>query len=308
MPAPRIPRWIGWPLLGIWTYFVLTFFANRAIFHPTQYPDGPWEMQSHWKAEDVWLETSDGVKIHGWMIPSAGSAPLVTLYFHGNAGNLTHRVDHIEAIVEAGTPILIIDYPGYGKSDGSASEAGCYRAADAAYDYLTSHGYLPDQIVLYGESLGTAAAVDLASRKPSAGVVLEAPFPSARSVAARGAAGNRAAGRLGPRYRDQDHERQSTGLRLARNPRPGDRLRFGAGGLQACERAETILDRGRRTPQRYRCPREAGVCEEVAGVLRLTYNRSRWRFERPLASYVKRMGPRWRGAPSRKPGGRTCPA
>ena len=185
MPAPRIPRWIGWPLLGIWTYFVLTFFANRAIFHPTQYPDGPWEMQSHWKAEDVWLETSDGVKIHGWMIPSAGSAPLVTLYFHGNAGNLTHRVDHIEAIVEAGTPILIIDYPGYGKSDGSASEAGCYRAADAAYDYLTSHGYLPDQIVLYGESLGTAAAVDLASRKPSAGVVLEAPFPSARSVAAR---------------------------------------------------------------------------------------------------------------------------
>ena len=185
MPAPRIPRWIGWPLLGLWTYFVLTFFANRAMFHPTRYPDGPWEMQAHWKAEDVWLRTSDGVKIHGWMIPAADSSPLITLYFHGNAGNLTHRVDHIEAIVEAGTPMLIIDYPGYGKSDGSASEGGCYRAADAAYEHLTGQGYSPEQIVLYGESLGTAAAVDLAARKPSAGVVLEAPFPSARAVAAR---------------------------------------------------------------------------------------------------------------------------
>ena len=184
MPAPRIPRWIGWPLLGLWTYFVLTFFASRATFHPSRYPEGLWDTQAHWKAEDVWLETSDG-KIHGWMIPAAGSSPLVTLYFHGNAGNLTHRVDHIAAIIEAGTPMLIIDYPGYGKSEGSASEGGCYRAADAAYEHLTLHGYTPDQIVLYGESLGTAMAVDLASRTPCAGVVLEAPFPSARSVAAR---------------------------------------------------------------------------------------------------------------------------
>ena len=184
MPAPRIPRWIGWPLLGLWTYFVLTFFANKAIFHPSRYPEGLWDTQAHWKAEDVWLETSDG-KIHGWMIPAADSSPLITLYFHGNAGNLTHRVDHIEALIAAGSPMLIIDYPGYGKSEGSATEEGCYRAADAAYEHLTSHGYAPEQIVLYGESLGTAMAVDLASRKPCAGVVLEAPFPSARAVAAR---------------------------------------------------------------------------------------------------------------------------
>ena len=185
MPAPRIPRWIGWPLLGLWTYFVLTFFANKAIFHPTRYPDGLWQTQSHWKAEDVWLETSDGVKIHGWMIPSPESSRLITLYFQGNAGNLTYRVDHIEAIAKAGTPMLIIDYPGYGKSEGSASEQGCYRAADAAYENLSARGYAPEQIVLYGESLGTAVAVDMASRKPCAGVVLEAPFPSARAVAAR---------------------------------------------------------------------------------------------------------------------------
>ena len=184
MPAPRISRWIGWPLLGLWTYFVLTFFANKAIFHPSRYPEGLWDTQAHWKAEDVWLQTSDG-KIHGWMIPAADSSPLITLYFHGNAGNLTHRVDHIEALIAAGSPMLIIDYPGYGKSEGSATEEGCYRAADAAYEHLTLQGYAPEQIVLYGESLGTAMAVDLASRKPCAGVVLEAPFPSARAVAAR---------------------------------------------------------------------------------------------------------------------------
>ena len=185
MRSPRIPKWIGWPLLALWTYFVLSFLAQKAIFHPSKYPEGFWDLQAHWNAEDVWLDTADGVRIHGWMIEPDESRGLVTLYLHGNGGNLTHRVVHIQALVNVGSSLLIIDYRGYGRSEGSSSEEGTYLDTEAAYEYLLERGYRPEQIVVHGESLGTAMATDLASRRPCAGLVLEAPFPSARAVAAR---------------------------------------------------------------------------------------------------------------------------
>ncbi len=184
MALPRVPKWIGWSLLGVWAYIVLAFFGRQAVFHPSKYPEGLWEMKDQWGAEDVWLDASDGVRIHGWMIPSRQPGQHVTLYLHGNAGNLTHRVDHIQALREIGTALLIIDYRGYGKSEGKPTEDGCYRDAEAAYEYLLQHGYSAARIILYGESLGTAMATELASRRPCGGVILEAPFPSAKAVAA----------------------------------------------------------------------------------------------------------------------------
>ncbi|MEX2303077.1 MAG: alpha/beta fold hydrolase [Bryobacterales bacterium] len=188
MPSVRIPKWVGWPLLVLWTYFVLSLLVQWSMFHPEQYPGGLWHLQEHFKAEDVWLTTSDGVRIHGWKLrarPHAeqSHAEWVTLYLHGNAGNLTHRVDHMETIPRVGSDLLIIDYRGYGKSEGKPTEEGIYRDADAAYEYLVEAGYRPENLVVYGESLGTAVAVDLASRRECAGVVLEAPFPSASAVA-----------------------------------------------------------------------------------------------------------------------------
>jgi hypothetical protein len=183
MASPRIPKWIGWPLLGLWTYFVLGYFAKQAVFHPAPYPAGYWDEQESLGAQDVWLETSDGIKIHGWWIAAGEESALVTVYFHGNAGNISHRIDHIMGIQAAGSHLLMIDYRGYGKSEGSPSEQGVYRDADAAYRYVRDQGYTPEQIVIHGESLGTAVAVDLAAREPCAGVVLEAPFPSASAVA-----------------------------------------------------------------------------------------------------------------------------
>jgi hypothetical protein len=183
MAGPKIPKWVGWPLLGLWTYFVLGYFAKQAVFHPTPYPAGYWEAQESLGAQDVWLDTSDGVRIHGWRIAVDDESALVTLYFHGNAGNISHRIDHITAITAAGSHLLMVDYRGYGKSEGSPSEEGVYRDADAAYRYVREQGYTPEQIVVHGESLGTAVAVDLAAREPCAGVVLEAPFPSASAVA-----------------------------------------------------------------------------------------------------------------------------
>jgi fermentation-respiration switch protein FrsA (DUF1100 family) len=102
---------------------------------------------------------------------------------HGNAGNLTHRILPIREITAAGSSILMLDYRGYGKSGGSPSERGLYADADGAYLYLLDQGYSAQHIVLQGESLGTAVAVDLASRKECAGVVLEAAFTSGGDVA-----------------------------------------------------------------------------------------------------------------------------
>jgi fermentation-respiration switch protein FrsA (DUF1100 family) len=161
---------------------LLSLAAARAPFYPLKYPSGFWDLQSELKAEDVWLRTADGVRLHAWWI-MAPQAPLVTLYLHGNAGNVTHRFLQIHEITAAGSSVLMLDYRGYGKSGGSPNEHGLYADADAAYQYLRDRGYNARQIILQGESLGTAVAVDLASRKDCAGVVVEAAFTSGRDVA-----------------------------------------------------------------------------------------------------------------------------
>ena len=154
------------------------------MFHPVPYPDGFWEVRQQLGAEDVWFETSDGVRIHGWMVPAPGDSQWLTLYLHGNGGNLTYRGAHLAAIRQAGSSVLIVSYRGYGKSEGKPSEEGIYRDADAAYDYLRARGVSAGSIIVHGESLGSAVAADLASRRDCRALVLEAPFPSASAVAA----------------------------------------------------------------------------------------------------------------------------
>jgi fermentation-respiration switch protein FrsA (DUF1100 family) len=170
-------------ILIVIVYVALRLAANSAVYYPMRYPDGLWNIQRDMGAADVWLTAHDGVKLNAWWI-AAPQARLVTLFFHGNAGNLTHRMEHMHAIVAAGSSLLIPDYRGYGKSEGKPSEAGLYMDADAAYQWLIDQGHAPERIVIQGESLGTAVAVDLAARRACAGVVLEAPFNSASQVAA----------------------------------------------------------------------------------------------------------------------------
>jgi fermentation-respiration switch protein FrsA (DUF1100 family) len=106
----------------------------------------------------------------------------VTLFLHGNAGNITHRSQSFGEITAAGSSVLMIDYRGYGKSTGRPSENGLYADAEAAYEYLLKSSR-PEEIIVHGESLGAAVAVDLASRHQCGGVVLEAAFTSASDVA-----------------------------------------------------------------------------------------------------------------------------
>jgi fermentation-respiration switch protein FrsA (DUF1100 family) len=165
-------------------YGVLYFAANRSLYFPMKYPRGFWEGKAEIGAEDVWIDTEDNVKLHGWLVRRP-DAPFVALHLHGNAGNITHRVHVAREVTAAGASILLLDYRGYGRSQGWPTEKGLYADARASYRDLLSKGWKARQIVVHGESLGSAAAVQLASENECGGLVLEAPFSSARDVAAR---------------------------------------------------------------------------------------------------------------------------
>jgi uncharacterized protein len=177
-----VPSALAWVLIVLAAYGIVAYAANRQAFSPSKYPEGSWNLQARLGAQDVWLNAR-GTPIHSWWIPHTGS-PWVTLFLHGKAGNLTDRIPHYLEITLAGCSVLALDYRGYGKSAGRPSEGGLYLDAEAAYDHLVESGYQAGRIILHGESLGTAVAVELAARRPCAGIVLEAPFTSARDVAA----------------------------------------------------------------------------------------------------------------------------
>ncbi len=134
--------------------------------------------------EDVYLTASDGKRIHGWHIH--GRSNVTLLWFHGNAGNISHRLDNILILHQRlGVGVLIIDYRGYGLSEGKPSEKGLYMDAEAAFDYLTSDLGLDAErdIVLLGRSLGAGVAVEMATRHRVRGVILESGFTSIREMA-----------------------------------------------------------------------------------------------------------------------------
>lgn len=133
--------------------------------------------------EDVSISTADDVQLHGWFIPHAESEQ-VLLFFHGNAGNISHRRDSIEVFHRLGLNVFIIDYRGYGRSKGSPSEQGLYRDADAAWRYLTEEkDYAADQILIFGRSLGGVVAAKLASGVEARGLILESTLSSAHDFA-----------------------------------------------------------------------------------------------------------------------------
>ena len=138
--------------------------------------------------ENVFLRTSDGVRINAWWIPAANAeaSTRTLLYCHGNGGNISHRLDRVQMYHRLGLSVLLFDYRGYGKSEGVPSEGGTYEDAQAAWDYLTHmHHLSPSSIVLYGESLGCAIALETALHQPAAGLILESPFTSTVAMAAR---------------------------------------------------------------------------------------------------------------------------
>ena len=133
--------------------------------------------------EDVILHSEDGVRLHGWYIPHHGSKQ-VLLFFHGNAGNISHRGASVEIFHRLGLNLFIFDYRGYGKSQGKPDEEGLYNDARAAWRYLTNErGFEQEDIILFGRSLGGAVAAELAAEVEPGGLILESTFSSAKDVA-----------------------------------------------------------------------------------------------------------------------------
>lgn len=133
--------------------------------------------------EDIWFTSSDEIRLHGWWVP-AEPVRFVILFCHGNAGNISHRIDNIFRLNQMGLSVFIFDYRGYGRSEGRASETGLYLDTEAAYEIAREladhHGA---KLLIFGRSLGGIAAVHVASSHTSDGVILEATFTNMGAMA-----------------------------------------------------------------------------------------------------------------------------
>jgi fermentation-respiration switch protein FrsA (DUF1100 family) len=131
---------------------------------------------------DEFIETADGVRLHGWHI--RGDSDRVLLFFHGNAGNISHRLESIRQFLQLGLSVFIIDYRGYGQSEGRTTEQGIYRDAEAAWRYLTEIDNTPrERIIVFGRSMGASAAAYLAARHRPLALIIESSFTSVPDIA-----------------------------------------------------------------------------------------------------------------------------
>jgi len=180
---------VTFPCLILIVVLAVLFFC---VFYPKiegyfmYYPD----RSSDFSPEDYGLDYQDVYfgegeeQLHGWFFPLAKGRPVI-LFCHGNAGNITHRLENVKLLLENGLRVFIFDYRGYGRSSkGRNSEKGFYEDAGAAYDWLIrERGIMPGDIILFGRSLGGAAAVDLAVSRQARALVIESGFTSTRSMA-----------------------------------------------------------------------------------------------------------------------------
>lgn len=178
----RLAAIAGLCYLGV--VILMSAFENSLIFMPSVYPDGYWTPKDL-AFEDAWFEAGDGTRLHGWYVP-AENPRAVVLFAHGNAGNITNRIDIADSLAHVlGASVLMFDYRGYGRSEGQPSEAGVLADTRAARRWLAKRaGVAESDIVLMGESLGGGVMVELAATDGARALVLENTFTSLPDVAA----------------------------------------------------------------------------------------------------------------------------
>jgi fermentation-respiration switch protein FrsA (DUF1100 family) len=161
---------------------ILEYSEKGIVFFPDPYLVGtPADFGLAY--EEVLFDTADGVRLHGWWVPKAG-AP-VFVWFHGNGGNISHRLENIKLLMDlVGVQVFIFDYREYGHSQGRISREGTFLDAAAAYSYVAETRGIPGtDIVLFGRSLGTALATDLAVKNPCRALILESAFTNSSDMA-----------------------------------------------------------------------------------------------------------------------------
>lgn len=175
-------------IVGIYTCIVLLMFLlQERLVHVPHIPGRelnttPSDVELEY--ESVFFTTADGVKLHGWFLP-AREPRMTLLFFHGNAGNISHRLASLVIFNRLNFDVLIFDYRGYGRSEGSPSEPGLYQDAMAALHYLQQQrGVALRDMVFFGRSLGGAVASWLAVRQPPRALIIEASFTSIPDLAA----------------------------------------------------------------------------------------------------------------------------
>ena len=169
--------------LSIYVYFMqsgMIFYPNMPGRNLTSSPEN-----IGLTYQDVEFVTEDNIKLHGWFIPDKNAKGTV-LFFHGNAGNISHRLDSIDIFHRLGLNVFIMDYRGYGQSEGKITEKGSYRDAEAAWNYLNhTRGISGKQIIIFGRSLGASIAGWLAGKHTPAALIIESGFTSVPSMAQR---------------------------------------------------------------------------------------------------------------------------
>lgn len=164
-------------LSGCWNWFV----ESQVFFPGTNIEQTPHDLNLPF--EDIWFTSSDSVRLHGWLIP-ASSANRLLLFCHGNAGNISHRLDNVRLLHNMGISVFIFDYRGYGRSQGRISEQGFYQDSEAAYEvareWTEKHGA---KLVIFGRSLGGIAATHLGATKDCDGLILESTFTNMGAMA-----------------------------------------------------------------------------------------------------------------------------
>lgn len=156
---------------------LLYLYQDRLVYFPERTLTAT-PTQAELAYEPVRFLTADGISLSGWFIP-APNARGTLLFCHGNAGNISHRLESIRQFHQLGLDVFIFDYRGYGESEGVPSEAGTYRDAEAARRYLVEERQrVPARIVYFGRSLGAAVASQLATRHPPRALIIESAFTS----------------------------------------------------------------------------------------------------------------------------------
>jgi len=171
-------------MVVVFLAFMLGRLVDRMIFHPEPGIDlRPEDVGI--RGEEVYLTTEDGVRIHAFFLPSPGASRAI-LFLHGNAGNASHRLPNAAELMRLGSHVLLLDYRGYGLSEGHPDESGVYADARAGLSHLVDEIGIPmARTVVFGRSLGGAVAVDLVQGRAIAGLILESTFPSLAAMAAK---------------------------------------------------------------------------------------------------------------------------
>jgi len=178
--------WILVTIASVYIFFagLLFIFQSHYVYYPERVLSAdPGSIGLYF--ENVSFETTDRVKLSGWVVPSK-NARGVLLFCHGNAGNISHRLESIQIYHRLGLDIFIFDYRGYGQSEGKPSEHGTYKDVEAAWQYLVEERHVnPNEIIVFGRSLGGAIASWLAQSRTPGALILESTFTSLPDIAAK---------------------------------------------------------------------------------------------------------------------------